>query len=144
MVKATYIEDFQKWESEFAFSVQLKVRFSETDMFGHVNNTVVFTYLEYARIEYLQSIQLMNKEGNIPVVADLQCDYVRQMYFGEKITIFVKVARVGNSSVDIHYLGKNEKDEIVFTARGTIVQINAKTGKGVAFTDEEKQLLRGK
>ena len=66
------------------------------------------------------------------------------MYFGEKITIYVKIARVGNSSVDIHYLGKNEKDEIVFTARGTIVQINAKTGKGVPFTDEEKQLLLGK
>ena len=143
-MKASYIEDTQTWASEFTFSVQVPVRFSETDMFGHVNNTVVFTYLEYARIEYLRAIKLMNKEGNIPVVADIQCDYIRQMYFGETITIYVKVAHVGNSSVDIHYLGKNEKDEIVFTARGTIVQINAKTGKGVPFTDEEKQLLLGK
>ena len=143
-MKATYIEDPQTWESEFAFSVEVQVRFSETDMFGHVNNTVVFTYLEYARIEYLHAIKLMNKEGNIPVVADLQCDYIRQMYFGEKITIYVKVAHIGNSSVDIHYLGKNEKGEIVFTARGTIVQINVKTGKGVPFTEEEKQLLLGK
>ena len=143
-MKASYIEDPQTWASEFTFSVQVKVRFSETDMFGHVNNTVVFTYLEYARIEYLQAIQLMHKEGYIPVVADLQCDYLRQMYFGETITIYVKVAYVGNSSVDIHYLGKNEKDEMVFTARGTIVQINAKTGKGVPFTEEEKKLLLGK
>ena len=143
-MKASYIEDTQTWASEFTFSVQVPVRFSETDMFGHVNNTVVFTYLEYARIEYLHAIKLMNREGNIPVVADIQCDYIRQMYFGEKITIYVKIARVGNSSVDIHYLGKNEKDEIVFTARGTIVQINAKTGKGVPFTDKEKQLLLGK
>ena len=42
-MKASYIEDTQTWASEFTFSVQVPVRFSETDMFGHVNNTVVFT-----------------------------------------------------------------------------------------------------
>ena len=93
-MKASYIEDPQTWASEFAFSVEVQVRFSETDMFGHVNNTVVFTYLEYARIEYLRAIKLMSKEGNIPVVADIQCDYIRQMYFGETITIYVKVRRL--------------------------------------------------
>lgn len=143
-MKAKYIEEPQTWASEFSFSVEVQVRFSETDMFGHVNNTVVFTYLEHARIEYLKSIGLMSKEGNIPVVADLQCDYVRQMYFDEKIKVHVKIAHVGSSSVDIHYMGKNEKDEIVFTARGTIVQINGKNGRPVPFTDEEKELLHGK
>lgn len=143
-MKAKYIEEPQTWASEFLFSVEVQVRFSETDMFGHANNTVVFTYLEHARIEYLKSIGLMSKEGNIPVVADLQCDYVRQMYFDEKIRVHVKIAHVGSSSVDIHYMGKNEKDEIVFTARGTIVQINGKNGRPVPFTDEEKELLHGK
>ncbi|KGR83324.1 acyl-CoA thioesterase [Lysinibacillus odysseyi] len=143
-MKAKYIEEPQIWASEFSFSVEVQVRFSETDMFGHVNNTVVFTYLEHARIEYLKSIGLMSKEGNIPVVADLQCDYVRQMFFDEKIKVYVKIAQVGSSSVDIHYMGKNEKDEIVFTARGTIVQINGKNGRPVPFTDEEKELLHGK
>lgn len=143
-MKANYIEEPVKWESEFSFSVEVQVRFSETDMFGHVNNTVVFTYLEHARIEYLKSLGLMSKEGNIPVVADLQCDYVRQMYFDEKIKVYVKIAHVGGSSVDIHYMGKNEKGEIVFTARGTIVQINGKNGRSVPFADEEKELLHGK
>ena len=143
-MKAKYIEDLQTWESEFEFSVEVQVRFSETDMFGHVNNTVVFTYLEFARIEYLKAMGLMGKEGDIPVVADLQCDYVQQMYFDEKITVYVKVAQIGSSSVDIHYLGKNEKSEIVFTGRGTIVQMNVQTGKGVPFTEKEKQLLLGK
>ncbi len=143
-MKAKYIEEPTKWASDFSFSVEVQVRFSETDMFGHVNNTVVFTYLEHARIEYLKSIGLMSKEGNIPVVADLQCDYVRQMFFDEKIKVYVKIANVGSSSVDIHYMGKNEKEEIVFTARGTIVQINGENGRPVPFTDEEKELLHGK
>ena len=49
----------RNWREEFSFKVPVKVRFSETDMFGHVNNTVPFTYFEEARMEFLKSIGLM-------------------------------------------------------------------------------------
>ena len=51
---------YQHGLSEFEFSVPVSVRFSETDMYGHLNNTVTFAYFEYARIEYLKHIGLMN------------------------------------------------------------------------------------
>ena len=43
-MRAAYIEDAQKWVEDFNFSTDVRVRFSETDMYGHVNNTVIFTY----------------------------------------------------------------------------------------------------
>ena len=84
-MKATYITDLSAWASEFTFSVPVSVRFSETDMYGHLNNTVAFTYFEYARIEFLKHVGLMNDwlnpEGStIPVVADLQCDYLSRFF----------------------------------------------------------------
>ncbi len=148
-MKQTYIEDFEEWENEFRFSVPVRVRFSETDMYGHLNNTVTFTYFEQARIDYLKEIGLMNDwldpNGEcIPVVADLQCDYVKQVFFNETVDIYVKAASVGKSSVDIHYMAKNEKGDIVFTGRGAMVQISKKTGTGVAWTDHEKELFCAK
>ncbi len=145
-MKASYISDVTTWASEFTYFVPVSVRFSETDMFGHLNNTVVFAYFEYARIEFLKQVGLMNDwlshEGStIPVVADLQCDYVRQVFFDEKLDIYVKVAVIGNSSLDIHYMAKNAKGDIVFTGRGSIVQIGKQTGKSVAWTEEEKFLF---
>ncbi|MBE1554480.1 acyl-CoA thioesterase [Sporosarcina limicola] len=142
-MRATYIKDLSKWTSEFTFSVPVSVRFSETDMFGHLNNTVTFAYFEYARIEYLKHINLMNSwldsaGDTIPVVADLQCDYLKQVFFDEALAIFVKVNTIGKSSVDIHYMAKNEKGDIVFTGRGSIVQIGRQTGKSVSWTEEEK------
>jgi len=115
-------------------------------MYGHLNNTVPFIYFEHARIEFLKEIRLMNnwldpKGENFPVVADLQCDFLKQVFFDEKLKIFVKAATVGNSSVDIHYMAKNSKDDIVFTGRGTMVQIGRQTGKGVAWSEEEKILF---
>ncbi|MEK5039174.1 acyl-CoA thioesterase [Sporosarcina sp. FSL K6-3457] len=145
-MKATYITDISTWASAFTFSVRVSVRFSETDMYGHLNNTVAFTYFEYARIEFLKNVGLMNDwlnpEGStIPVVADLQCDYLKQVFFDEALAVHVKVAAIGNSSMDIHYMVKNAKGDIVITGRGSIVQIGRATGKGVHWTDKEKLLF---
>ncbi|WP_201716990.1 acyl-CoA thioesterase [Rossellomorea arthrocnemi] len=143
MTHYTYIEDIETWQKEFSFSIHIKVRFSETDMFGHLNNTVPFTYFEEARIEYLKHIGFMQnwikpEHNTIPVVADLQCDFVKQVFFDETLKIYVKANRVGRSSVDLHYMGLNEEGEICFTGRGTMVQISKKTGKGVPWTEEMK------
>jgi acyl-CoA thioester hydrolase len=57
LMKVKYIENLESFASDFF--VEVKVRFSETDMYGHLNNTVPFTYFELARIEYLQSTGIM-------------------------------------------------------------------------------------
>jgi acyl-CoA thioester hydrolase len=146
MGKAVYIDDFHKWEQEFEFYLPIKVRFSETDMFGHLNNTVPFVYFEEARTEFLKSIGFMqkwvkNESETIPVVADLQCDFLKQIYFDEKLKLYVKAESVGNSSVDIHYMGKREDGTVGFVGRGTLVQISKNTGKGVPWTEEMRNLL---
>ncbi|MGX2960787.1 acyl-CoA thioesterase [Peribacillus sp. JNUCC 23] len=146
MSRISYIDNMEEWASSFQFKHPVKVRFSETDMFGHVNNTVPFMYFEEARIEYFKSIGFMqnwvhNAREEIPVVADLQCDFLEQLFFDDEIDVHVKVARIGNSSVDLHYMGTKE-GKVCFTGRGTIVQISKKTGKSVVWTEEMKQKMR--
>ena len=145
--KISYIDNFdESYKNSFSFSHKIKIRFSETDMFGHMNNTAPFTYFEEGRIEFFKNIGLMEKwmslnQENIPVVADLQCDFMKQAYFDNTITLFVKVNHIGHSSIDLHYLGVNQEEECLFVGRGTIVQISTQTGKGVLWSDEEKGLL---
>jgi acyl-CoA thioester hydrolase len=144
--RISYIEDFSDWQNEFTFFHPIKVRFSETDMFGHVNNTVPFSYFEEARIEFFKSKGFMQdwlKQENdtIPVVADLQCDFLAQVYFGDTLKIFVKAQKVGTSSVDIHYMGQRESGSVCFVGRGTMVQMSKTTGKGSPWTEEMKRLL---
>lgn len=146
-MRASYIQDAEAWRDEFQFYSEVSVRFSETDMYGHLNNTVNFAYFEYARIEFFKHIQLMNdwlnpKGETIPVVADLQCDFVKQVYFDEKLRIYVKANSVGTSSMDVHYMMVNEKNEITATGRGTIVQIHRLTGKPVAWSEDTKKQLQ--
>ncbi|MFC7371295.1 acyl-CoA thioesterase [Fictibacillus iocasae] len=142
--KSAYILDKEQWASEFEFDYSFRVRFGEIDGFGHVNNTRVFTYMEEARIAYFRSLGLMDDWGQqgsefIPVVADLQCDYVRQILYGETVTVKVKMNEIGSSSFDLHYHGLNGEGKTVFTGRGRIVQISRVTGRPAAWDTELKE-----
>ena len=137
----------KKWREEFSFFIDIKIRFSETDMFGHMNNVSVFTYFEEARIAFMDKIELFDFNGNpdeLPIVADLQCDYHAQVYFGESIKLYIKPAKLGNSSIDIHYMAVKKDGTICFTGRGKLVKVNIKTGKPSPLTDEEKSKLKMK
>lgn len=132
-----YIGDFDAWQEAFDFKTDISVRFSETDMFGHVNNVSAFIYFEQARIEYLQSLNLdLKASESVTIVADLQCNYMNQMYFGDTISMHVKVEKVGKSSLDIHYLGKNQDDAICLIGRGSIVNFNPKTNRSEPIPEE--------
>ncbi|HLS20294.1 MAG TPA: thioesterase family protein [Bacillota bacterium] len=146
MNNITYIKDFTEWKKDFKFYVPIRVRFSETDMFGHVNNVSAFIYFEQARIDFFKDRRLfMNFDdpniSGVPVVADLQCDFHKQMFFDDQIKLYVKVATIGRTSLDIHYMAINEQDDICLTGRGRIVYINRHTGKPMPLTDDIVQKL---
>ncbi|SET77684.1 acyl-CoA thioester hydrolase [Salinibacillus kushneri] len=147
MKAVNYISDFETWQKEFSFYIPVKVRFSETDMFGHVNNVSPFIYFEEARISFLKHLgvfQDFNEEQEgIPVVADLQCDYHKQIFFGDSLKLYVKTNYVGNTSVDIHYLGINQKEEVCITGRGRLVKINPQSGSPTPFNFTELEKLKG-
>ncbi|WP_280769831.1 acyl-CoA thioesterase [Salipaludibacillus daqingensis] len=141
-----YVKDLEEWTKEFSYFYPITVRFSETDAFGHLNNTTSFVYFEHARIQYFKEIGLMQqwmsqKGSTIPVTADLHCDYMNQVFFDEALTIGIKVADIGRSSVEIQYVVLNEKEEVCMTGRGRIVQIDKKTGKSKAWDDRAAKAL---
>lgn len=146
MSKAAYIQNWEEWQRDFNFYVPIRVKFSDLDAFGHLNNVEVFRYLEHARIEYLKRVQILNFKhveeiDKFSVVADVQCDFLHQVFYDEEIRVYVKVHHLGNTSLDIHYMGKNEKEQVVFTGRGVIVQIDKHTGKPYPWNDTQKTLI---
>ncbi|HEY4601138.1 MAG TPA: thioesterase family protein [Cerasibacillus sp.] len=145
MKKISYIKEINHWREDFRFYIPINIRFSETDMFGHVNNVSAFIYFEEARIEYLKSINLFKNLSSpkaVPVVSDLQCDYHHPIYFQNELKLYVKTAEVGQTSFDLHYLGVNEKGEICLTGRGRMVYVDTVTGKAVKLSDEMKDKLQ--
>src|SRR5699024_275199 len=142
-----YIENLDEWKSEFSFSTDIKIRFSETDMVAHVNNISPFICFAEARTDYFNSLEysLADSSASILFVAYLPYAYHKESYFGDKLKVYVKVATAGTSSIDIHYLGVNEKEEICLTGRGALVNVNPATKKAAPLSEElKKKMLESK
>lgn len=145
MNKISYITNVKNWKQEFVFSNNTRIRFSETDMFGHMNNVSPFIYFEEARINFLKEVGFMDSIHDVtgvPVVADLQCDFHQQLYFDQQVQTYVKAAHIGNTSLDLHYMVLNEQNEIVLTGRGRIVHVDRKTGKPLPLSEDMKSKLQ--
>ncbi|QAY66942.1 acyl-CoA thioesterase [Paenibacillus protaetiae] len=144
MKKISFIQpDMEGWLQKFHFDVPIKVRYCETDMLGHVNNVSYFMYFEQGRIDYFENLDLTDAlfgKERVSVVADLECQYLAQVYLKDPLRLHVRAARLGRSSIDIHYaLAAN--GELKAAGRGTIVLIDTGTGKSTPIPDTARERI---
>lgn len=80
----------------------LVVRFGETDLLGHVNNSYYFTYLEQARIAFVKHLESEKSLRSWRfILASIKCDFLEQAYFDQALTIVTQVGRIGNKSFEL-------------------------------------------
>lgn len=146
MKKIAFIEpDPEGWLNKFKFSIPIKIRYCETDMLGHVNNVSYFMYFEQGRIEYFENLGLTEAlfgKNAVSVVADLECQYLAQLYLKDPLQLHVRVARIGRSSIDVEY-AIVVHDQLKAAGRGAIVLVDTQTGKSTPIPDHAREKIRG-
>lgn len=112
---------------------ELRVRFSDTDMLGHVNNASYFTYMEEARCRFVEDIGLRD----VPLIlASAKVDFRAQTFYGEHLLIETWVPRIGTSSVDMaNRILRKETGEVVFEGVAVIVFFDYNTQKSAPIPD---------
>lgn len=82
---------------------ECRVRFSDVDVYGHVNNVKYFEYYQEARLAFISALGRGGELGDFSmVVARLDVDYKRPILFRtEPYRIETWVSRVGSSSFDL-------------------------------------------
>lgn len=104
------------------FSTTIELRFSDLDLYGHVNSVVYFTYLETARVKLFQDFfkELTDKQI-YTLVAHAECNYKLPILFGDELIVSVTVTRIGTSSFDLDYRLHDGAEKTYATARTTMV-----------------------
>jgi acyl-CoA thioester hydrolase len=78
---------------------RLEIRFGDQDALGHVNNTVIASYLEHARCQLLMPLLVTPEMPELNIVlARIVIDYVRELRFPGTVDIGVRIARTGGKS----------------------------------------------
>lgn len=120
-----------------------KIRYSDTDRQGHVNNAAFVTFLETGRVEILYDPDApLLAEHCTFVIAALQMNFKREIHWPGMIDIGTAVLHVGRSSLRL-LQGLFQAGELVAEAETVIVQISDEDGSSVPLTPEARERLSG-
>jgi acyl-CoA thioester hydrolase len=125
------------------------VRFSDVDVYGHVNNVKYFEYYQEARIAFIQSLdeQLLDPSAESTlrqVVARIDVDYKRPILFRpEAYAVETWVTGIGTSSYDLgcRITGGGSDDTVYSTAEVRLVAFDLATQRSRPLTDAERGRL---
>ena len=103
---------------DYRHRTSVQVRFRDIDAFGHVNNAVVSSYLELARVRYLIDVLDIDPVGRMPLIlAMIKLDYRSPIFLDDRLDIGSRVDWVGRTSLHMsHHLEQQEGRELATAA----------------------------
>ena len=116
------------------------VRFSDVDVYGHVNNVKYFEYFQEARLLLITNRLMAQVPTDLPppsfVVAQTDVDYRRPILFrSEPYDCWSRVARVGSRSFTLE-AEIRDGDELLARAVVTIVFVDPESGRSAEPPEE--------
>ena len=120
------------------FSIEIKVRYCETDQMGLVHHGSYINYFEEARIAWISNLGFsyseMEKSGIILPVSKLNVSYLRPAYFDDDLLVSVEIAELPTSRLIFDYTIKKE-EEVIVTGTTVLAFLNKETKKPVKCPD---------
>ena len=131
----------EKQLQDFPLHATDKIRYSDTDRQGHVNNAVFATFLETGRVNIIYNPDFpILAEGASFVIASLQLNFLREIHWPGQVDIGTGISKVGNTSIRlVQHIYQNE--QCVATSESVIVQVSDETGSSLALTAEARGTL---
>ena len=102
---------------DYRHRTPVQVRFRDIDAFGHVNNAVVSSYVEQARVTYLRDVlglDPVGPEDRMPLIlAMIRLDYRSPIFLEDRVEVGSRVDWVGRTSFHMsHRLAQQEGREL--------------------------------
>ncbi|MDO9623143.1 MAG: thioesterase family protein [Pseudomonas sp.] len=102
----------------------ISTRWHDNDIYGHVNNVTYYSYFDSAVNTYLIEVGGLDIHSGevVGFVVSSSCDYFASIAFPERIEIGLRVAKLGNSSVQ-YELAVFKQGEDAACAAGRFVHV---------------------
>jgi acyl-CoA thioester hydrolase len=130
----------------FRHSTPVQIRFNDMDAFGHINNAIYLTYLEEARIKFLDDLIHWDyeKSKQAIIMARVEIDFKIPGHFKDELFILTRCSHVGTKSFTLDYeIVKNVSGEKIVIASATtvVVMFNYEMKKTIEVPVEWREAL---
>ena len=131
---------------KYRFKTTTRVRMSQTDIVGIVNNIRFFDFIEIGRFEYFRDMGLRYadmKDYDVSMaLLESSCRYLSPLYFDEVIEIYTRVDYIGDSSFKVRYLiYVPERDVVVAEGKTASIFLGIESRKPIKIPDKLKKIM---
>jgi len=131
--------------TDYKFYYPIQVRYSDLDPQWHVNNSRFLSFIESARLAYIQHLHLWDGKSFMElgmIVADVHLVYLKPTQLGQNIRVGIRVTRIGNKSLDFDYqIEDADNGEVMATATTVMVAYSYHSLSTIRVTDEWRKAI---
>jgi acyl-CoA thioester hydrolase len=121
-------------------------RWNDNDVFGHINNAEFYAFFDTAVMRFMIDSNVVNISGGQigTLVAETGCRFHREVTFLDSISVGLRVASLGNSSVR-YEIGVFVNDSETAAADGHFIHVfvDRSTKRPTRIPDAARKLLQG-
>ncbi len=124
---------------DYSRKLELRIDWSEIDLFGHVNNLAILKYVQAARVLYLEAIGLMQSQttdGVGPILASISCRFRKPLFYPGQVVVYSKVEEVKTTSFRIQHAVCNDRNQIAAEAQDIVVYFDFRSGVKLTIPEE--------
>ncbi len=130
------------------YTARIPVRWGDQDALGHVNNAAYLTYVEQARIEFLEHVGGGRWPGHPdggPILAAVEVQFRRPIHYPSTVLVAVHGGEPGRTSFPLDSVLTVEGDDeaVVAEVKATLVWVDRETGRPTPIPDALRAALAG-
>ena len=113
--------------ADYKLSLDLRIDWSDLDMYEHVNNITFMRYLQSGRVNFWESTgihEFYQKTNQGTMLVSTNCDFKRPLHYPGVARVLTRLERIGNSSFSLRHLILNNEDQICAEGLDTVVCYN--------------------
>lgn len=109
---------------QYSFILPIQTRWSDNDMYGHVNNVTYYSYFDTAANALLiQHAHFDAKQSEIiGLVVESQCQFMQELSYPEIVEVGVAIRKIGNSALT-YDLALFKQGQTAAAAQGHFVHV---------------------
>ena len=128
----------------FPLKLNLRLDWSEMDMYGHINNVMFFKFIQASRVNFWEKIGLETgyyKDKIGPILVSTGCQFKQPLFYPGKITVETRVEFIKTTSTGLHHRILNDKNELSAEGHDVIVLFDFAKNEKVHIPNELREAM---
>lgn len=129
---------------DYKLSLELRIDFSDLDMYKHVNNLTFIRFLQSGRVNFWEATglaTLFSETNKGAILVSTHCDFRKPLFYPGIAIVKTKLAYIKNSSFGLDQVILNEDGDVCAEGRDIAVFFDFSKDKSLPIPTDLRQTM---